>query len=290
MLIKIEEVLARERPHLALVYGDTNSTLAGALAAAKLNIPVAHVEAGMRSFNRQMPEEINRVAADNVSVLHFCSTRTAVKNLQNEGIREGIFLPGDVMYDAAVQSIAAAENYSTVLRDIKVQPKGYFLATVHRQSNTDDPGNLKSILDAFARMDKPVVFPVHPRTRKALHAAGAMRPGSTGRYRNILFTDPVGYLDMLVLEKNAGMILTDSGGVQKEAYFFGVPCVTLRDETEWIETIQAGGNELAGADTARILRAAGRAHPPVRDRGIFGNGNAGRNICRIIAARRGEYT
>jgi UDP-N-acetylglucosamine 2-epimerase len=236
-----------------LVYGDTNSTLAAALAAAKLHVPVAHVEAGLRSFNRRMPEEINRVVADQLSSLLFCPTETAVKNLAQEGITQGVHLVGDVMYDALCYHLQGAEQRSQILERLKVHPKDYLLATVHRAENTDQPENLTNIVRAFielARSGQTVVFPVHPRTRKQLD------PLAGHRHANLLMIAPVSYLAMLVLEKHAKVILTDSGGVQKEAYWLHVPCITLRDETEWVETLADGRNQLAGADTERIYTAA----------------------------------
>jgi UDP-N-acetylglucosamine 2-epimerase (non-hydrolysing) len=279
MLIKIEEVLLKEKLDLVLVYGDTNSTLAGALAAAKLNIPVAHIEAGMRSFNPEMPEEINRVLTDHVSTLHFCSTQTAVDNLRKEGINNGVHLVGDVMYDVALKSIATAEKKSKILNSYKLRAKSYYLATVHRQSNTDNTDNLKNILDAFAALDKPVIFPVHPRTRKAINSLYAKRYTLNA---NIILTEPVSYLDMLMLENNAAKILTDSGGVQKEAYFFKTPCITLRDETEWIETIKAGWNTLTGTDKKKVIVAAKQPVLKGRYDSLYGNGHATDKICRII--------
>lgn len=279
MLIKIEEVLQKEKPDLVLVYGDTNSTLAGALAAAKLNIHVAHIEAGMRSFNRDMPEEVNRVLTDHISNLLFCSTQTAVDNLRNEGITENVFLVGDVMYEAAIKNITIAEQKSDILATYDLRPKSYYLATVHRPSNTDNLQNLSSILETFSCLDLPVVFPLHPRTKKVMKQLSNI---AIEQYNNILFIEPVGYLDMLNLEKNAKKILTDSGGVQKEAYFFEVPCITLREETEWIETVKSGWNVLVGSDKERIANAIKKDMPKVHIDTFFGNGKASEKICRII--------
>jgi UDP-N-acetylglucosamine 2-epimerase len=252
MLKRIEEVLLKERPEYVVVYGDTNSTMAGALAAAKLHIPVAHVEAGLRSFNKRMPEEINRVMTDHLSTLLFCPTETAVTNLTQEGITQGVHLVGDVMYDALRSNLLIAERRSTILEKLGLRSKGYLLATVHRAENTDQSENLKNIVDAFIELagsGQTVVFPAHPRTRKQLDAFAG-----NGCAR-LLMIDPVSYLDMLVLEKNAKAMLTDSGGVQKEVYWLGVPCVTLRDETEWVETLADARNRLAGADAKRIYAA-----------------------------------
>jgi len=252
MLKRIEEALVKERPDYVVVYGDTNSTLAGALAAAKLHIPVAHVEAGLRSFNRRMPEEINRVMTDHLSTLLCCPTETAVTNLAQEGITKGVHLVGDAMYDALHDNLLIAQRRSTILEKLALRSKGYLLATVHRADNTDQPENLNNIVSAFmklARAGQTVVFPAHPRTRKRLDTfAGNGHP-------NLLMIDPVSYLDMLALEKNTKVILTDSGGVQKEAYWLHVPCITLRDETEWVETLEDGRNQLAGAGTERIYAA-----------------------------------
>lgn len=241
MLEAIEKVLMEEKPDWVLVYGDTNSTLAGALAAVKLHIPVAHVEAGLRSFNRRMPEEINRVLTDHASDLLFAPTKTAVENLRHEGIPEGqIKLVGDVMYDAALFYGKMAEQKSRILDKLRLKPKEYILATVHRAENTDDPERLWAIFDALCEIacEIKVILPLHPRTRQALIKTGMYDKAT----KNICLTEPVGYLDMIMLEKNARLIATDSGGVQKEAFFFRVPCVTLREETEWIELVEMGWN------------------------------------------------
>jgi UDP-N-acetylglucosamine 2-epimerase len=254
-----------------IVYGDTNSTLAGALAAAKLGVKLAHVEAGLRSYNRSMPEEHNRVLTDHCSDLLLCPTTTARDNLRREGISKGVEIVGDPMFDAVLQFATVARERSTVLEDWGLQPKGYVLATVHRPYNTDNPETLQSIMDTMSRIGEPVVFPVHPRTRQRLVANGASN--------RVKLVDPVGYLDMLALEQNARLIMTDSGGIQKEAYFFEVPCVTLRPETEWVETISSGWNVLAGCDPERILANVSRQdwpsnHPPK----VFGDGDAAMKI------------
>ena len=252
MLMAIEEEIQVQRPDWVLVYGDTNSTLAGALAAVKLHVPVAHVEAGLRSFNREMPEEHNRVLTDHCADLLLCPTDTAVANLAREGIVKGVHLVGDPMHDAVLQFSEIARQRSTILRDLGLTPRRYLLATVHRPYNTDSETNLRSILAALGEISEPVVFPVHPRTRQRIKDFGIEVRSTTD---NLMLIDPVGYLDMLMLELNARVILTDSGGIQKEAFWLGVPCVTLRDETEWVETVQAGWNVLAGADTNRIVKA-----------------------------------
>ncbi len=276
MLEQIEEVLVDERPDWALVYGDTNSTLAGALAAAKLGIRLGHVEAGLRCGDRRMPEEVNRIVADHCSDLLFCPTAAAVANLNREGIAAGVHDVGDVMYDSLLQHLPIAEESSDILERLGVSPGGYYLATVHRAANTDDPSRLGAILDGLRRLDLPVLFPVHPRTQKAAAEASL----ATGD--RLMTVDPVGYGDMLVLEKNARCVLTDSGGVQKEAYLVAVPCVTLREETEWPETLQGGWNVLAGADSERIVKAATRPAPEDRPAPCFGDGRAAEHIVRAI--------
>jgi UDP-GlcNAc3NAcA epimerase len=284
MLVRLEKALVTERPDWVLVYGDTNSTLAGALAAAKCSIPLAHVEAGLRSFNRRMPEEHNRVLTDHCSDLLLCPTQTAVDNLTREGITGGVHLVGDTMYDAVLQFAQLAQQRTTILADLDLEPKSYLLATIHRSYNTDVPENLRSILSALQEIGEPIVFPVHPRTRQkiaALDGLGSLLR-SNGHLRLI---DPVGYLEMLVMEQNARLILTDSGGMQKEAYFFGVPCVTLRPETEWVETVEAGWNVIAGADKEKIVRYACTRRHPEADRPMpFGNGRAAYQISSLLVS------
>ena len=248
MLAAIEEVLMKEIPDWVIVYGDTNSTLAGALAAKKLHLKVAHVEAGLRSFNRQMPEEINRVLTDHISDLLFCPTQTAVQNLEDEGIKQGVHLVGDLMQEGLLWALQKTRSTSTIIDQLSIQPKKYLLVTVHRAENTDDPIRLKHILEAFNSINDQLVWPIHPRTRKKLDEIN-WQPLS-----HIKLIEPLGYVDMVILEKNARMILTDSGGIQKEACWLGVPCVTLRDETEWVETVKSGWNVLTGANTHDILK------------------------------------
>lgn len=269
MLEKIEEILIQEKPDVVLVFGDTNSTLAGALAASKLHIKTAHVEAGLRSFDRRMPEEVNRVLVDHCSDLLLCPTETAVVNLRNEGITEKVYLTGDVMVDAQRDCAAIAEKRSHILGDLGLKSKGYYLATVHRPANTDDKKKFKEIVDALAGIGD-VVFPCHPRAEKYLRQFGLW----DFLTRNVQVIKPVGYLDMLMLEKNASKILTDSGGVQKEAYLLKVPCITLRDETEWVETVEDGWNVLAGADGEKITRLAREFQPGNEQRNVFGPGDA----------------
>lgn len=281
MLKKIEDVLAKENPDLVLVYGDTNSTLAGALAAVKLHIKVAHVEAGLRSFDKKMPEEVNRVLTDHVSDYLFAPTETAVKNLYNEGIKEGVYLTGDVMYDAMLYNIKIAERKSKILDELGLKPKEYLLATVHRAENTDNKKNLENIVEAFIESEELIVFPAHPRTVKFLKSYGVYE--RLKKAENVLLIKPVGYLDMLVLEKNAKKILTDSGGVQKEAYFLKVPCITLRKRTEWVETVSDGWNVLVGADKEKILAAIKKFEPREKAYAYrFGEGNAHEKIINIL--------
>jgi UDP-GlcNAc3NAcA epimerase len=275
MLARIEEILLDEKPDWVLVYGDTNSTLAGALAAAKLHIPVAHVEAGLRSFNKRMPEEINRLLTDHLSQTLFVPTSNAIDNLRNEGITRGVLCTGDVMLDAFLLYRKKAAERSQILEKIGLLQKGFYLATIHRQENTDDHQRLSAIFDALRNIGtvgKPVVLPLHPRTRKKLRQFKLPSVSDAG----LQIIEPVGYLDMIQLESAAELIFTDSGGVQKEAYFAGAPCVTLRSETEWVETIQAGVNFLADADANAIIEAHAKARQ-VRvnlKNGLYGDGHA----------------
>ena len=285
MLMRLEQVIQEERPDCVLVYGDTNSTLAGALAAVKLQVPVAHVEAGLRSFNRSMPEEHNRILTDHCADLLFCPTQTAVNLLTKEGITHGVHLVGDTMYDAVLQFVELARQQSTVLATLDLEPKHYLLATVHRPYNTDEPENLQRILQAFLTLDEPIIFPVHPRTRKKIGELGLGIPSFTSarQLNNLHLIEPVGYLDMLVLEQNARLILTDSGGIQKEAFFFAVPCVTLRPETEWVETVETGWNVLVDAVPAKIVNAVlNQCWPTGTPPTVFGDGQASERIVEIL--------
>ncbi len=290
MLERIEAVLKKETPDLVLVYGDTNSTLAGALVAKKLHLLTAHVEAGLRSYNMNMPEEINRVVVDRISDILFCPSKTAVRNLYLEGITNStsnefpkVFLVGDVMYDAILFYLDVAKRRSDILQRLTITPKNYYLATIHRAENTDNAERLKSILknlDYIAENKAPVVFPIHPRTKVILKML-KFKP----RSKSFRIIKPVSYLNMLALERNAKTILTDSGGVQKEAYFLGVPCVTLRNETEWVETVDSGINILAGSDGHKILKALNRISKlNIKRSKAYGHGNASTKIIQIINA------
>jgi len=282
MLEEIERVLLETVPDWVLVYGDTNSTLAGSLAASKLHIRVAHVEAGLRSFNRRMPEETNRVLTDHLADLLFAPTDAAVRNLNNEGITKGVVRSGDVMFDASLFYGQRAEEKSTILEKLGLKPKGFVLATVHRAENTDDISRLTAIFDAFAQVsdEVAVVVPLHPRTRAVLKSKGKQ-----SWEEKIRIIDPVGYLDMLRLEKNAALIATDSGGVQKEAYFYRVPCVTLRDETEWVELVNEGWNHLAPPTSSKSVLEVLRASIGTRgsDADLYGDGHSAEYIAAAIA-------
>lgn len=255
MLIGIEEVLLKERPDWVLVYGDTNSTLAGALAASKLHIKIAHVEAGLRSFNRRMPEEINRVVTDHVSIILFAPTPTAVENLKKEGIIKGVHLVPDVMEEALFASLPVAEEKSQILNKLDLVSKKYALSTIHRAENTDDVNRLREILSALAKISEemPIVLPMHPRTKKKIEKEGLQ--SQIINNKSLIIIEPVSYLDIIKLEANASVILTDSGGMQKEAMWLKIPCITMRDETEWLETVDGGWNKTVGADFTRVLDA-----------------------------------
>jgi UDP-N-acetylglucosamine 2-epimerase (non-hydrolysing) len=277
MLKRTEEVLIKEAPDIVLVFGDTNSTLAGALAASKLHIKIGHIEAGLRSYDRRMPEETNRVLTDHCSDLLFCPTETAVKILTKEGIENGVYLTGDVMVDVLQENIKIAEQKSMILDQLSLKAKEYYLATIHRPENTDAFKKLKSIVDAFSVIGN-IVFPCHPRTEKLLKQFGLWDMLN----KKVRVIKPVGYLDMLMLEKKAKKILTDSGGVQKEAYIFKVPCVTLRDTTEWIETVEDGWNVLVGANKEKIVKMANDFEHKGEQRDVFGCGDASEKITKVI--------
>jgi UDP-N-acetylglucosamine 2-epimerase len=278
MLEAIEGCLQATRPDAVVVFGDTNTTLAAALAAAKLQIPVAHVEAGLRSWNRTMPEEINRVLVDHCSAWLFCPTERAVANLAAEGITRGVSMVGDVMFDAVRRFGARAREQSTTLARHGLRPGEYFVLTLHRAYNTDRPETLRDVLAAAGALSLPVLFPVHPRTRPLLTTNGALPP-------NIIPCDPLGYLDMLCALGQCRCVLTDSGGLQKEAYFLGVPCVTLRPETEWVETVEAGWNVLAGTEPDGIAGAVSRVlaanRKPIK---CYGDGHSAEEITALLLA------
>lgn len=280
IMIGVEQYLQQQNPDVVLVYGDTNSTLAGAIAASKLNIKIAHVEAGLRSFNRTMPEEINRIVADKVADILFCPTATAVKNLSDEGITSGVFNIGDVMYDAALKFAPLAEQKSQILDQLKIQPKNYLLLTLHRAENTDSFDNLSNIVSAMVQSKKRIVFPAHPRTVKLLKQYRLYE--KVDRAKNVTLIEPVSFIDMIVLEKHAEKILTDSGGVQKEAYFYQVPCITLRNETEWVETLVDGWNCLVGADVKKIIAAINDFSPTGDQKGHYGDGKASEKLVGVL--------
>lgn len=267
MLAAIEPLVVSEKPDCLVVYGDTNSTLAGALAAAKLHVPIAHVEAGLRSFNRRMPEEINRVLTDHVSTLHFCPTKKAVENLAAEGIRSGVHHVGDVMYDATIFAVKRAAGRSTIISEMSLSKCKYAVATVHRAENTDDAAQLKDIISYLVgrARHQQVVLPLHPRTKQAIERTGVTFQGLT-------VIGPVGYLDMAMLLNGASAVYTDSGGLQKEAYFHRVPCTTLRDETEWVETVSHGWNRLW----------KGAEHTARSDIDEYGDGDASQKIAELL--------
>jgi UDP-N-acetylglucosamine 2-epimerase len=279
MLTGLEPVLSAEAPDLVLVYGDTNSTLAGALVAAKLRLRLGHVESGLRSFDRAMPEEVNRVVADVLSDLRFCPSDTAVRNLAAEGITEGVHLVGDVMVDVA-RTFGPAARHSGALERLGLEPGGYALVTVHRQSNTAAEA-MPALVEVLEAIGQPAVFPIHPRTRAALERAGLLGRAQAAA----TLTPPLGYLEFTALLASAAVCLTDSGGVQKEAYLHSVPCVTLRDTSEWVETIELGWNRLAGGLDASAVTAAlaalvrPDAHPP-----LYGDGDASARIAEVVAA------
>jgi UDP-N-acetylglucosamine 2-epimerase len=277
MMLALEPLVMSEAPDVMLVYGDTNSTLAGALVAAKLGVRLAHVEAGLRSFNRRMPEETNRVLTDRCADLLFCPTQTAALNLRAEGITRGVHTTGDVMADTLLRYLPRAKKSSRASARLGLEAASYVLVTLHRPSNVDDLRRLASLLGALSRLEDRAVFPVHPRTRVSLGELG-YSPAP-----NISLIDPVGYLDMLALEAGARRIVTDSGGVQKEAYILGVPCVTCRTETEWTETLDTGWNVLAGSEPEGVLEAVLRPPPTGERPELFGDGHAAERIVELLS-------
>lgn len=275
MLTAVEAALLRERPAMVLVYGDTNSTLAGALAAAKLGVQVGHIEAGERSYDRRMPEEINRVVADSVADHHYCVSRAAVAQLAAEGITRSVHQVGDVMLDVLLRTLPRAEA-SDILARLELRPGGYALATIHRAGNTDDPARLAQIAAILNGAPEPVVFPAHPRTRAALERLGARLA------EHVRLIEPVGYLDMLALERGARLIATDSGGVQREAYCLRVPCLVMRETTEWMEAVETGWTRLVDVSPEAALAAWRAFEPPAAHPPVFGDGTAGARIVALL--------
>ena len=278
MLTAIEEVLMKDRPDMVLVYGDTNSTLAGSLAATKLNIPIAHVEAGLRSYRRGMPEEINRVLTDHISSVLFCPSHVSVGNLSKEGLTANVHVVGDTMTEVLLD--IQDRLGEGILTELGVERGHYILCTIHRQENADDRGNMMQIISAILSTDEMFVIPLHPRTRKNLSRWGML--ADLERAENVILTEPKNFMAFTSLERNADKIMTDSGGVQKEAYFFAVPCVTVRDETEWVETLEDGWNVLVGADRERIVEAIGRTRPSVQRNTSYGDEMVSKRIVSIV--------
>ncbi|MDP3115416.1 MAG: UDP-N-acetylglucosamine 2-epimerase (non-hydrolyzing) [Candidatus Cloacimonadaceae bacterium] len=276
IILKLEKVLQDEKPSLVVVYGDTNSTLAASVIAAKMLIPVAHIEAGLRNFDMSIQEEINRVVTDKLSTYLFAPTKTAVKNLTSEGIVSNVFHTGDVMYDALLYGLQCAQSCSDILIRLNLVSRGYCLATIHRAENTDNYDNLRNIIAALGQFDERVVFPIHPRTKKVIDSNNLDIPD------NILLMPAVGYFEFILLESNARMIVTDSGGVQREAYCLKVPCITIFPTTSWVETVEDGWNKLAQASTASILDTYNSTYDLSRHNSHFGNGNAALEIVNII--------
>ncbi|AKB17632.1 MULTISPECIES: non-hydrolyzing UDP-N-acetylglucosamine 2-epimerase [unclassified Methanosarcina] len=279
MLKKIEGVLIEEKPDLVLTYGDTNSTIAGALAASKLHIKSSHVESGLRSYDKMMPEEINRVLTDHCSDILFCPTEKAVINLKREGITDNVYLTGDVMADSVLYYREIAENKSNILNELGLEDKNYLLTTIHRPGNTDHEEKLKSIVEAFSEIDDTIVFPVHPRTEKYLREYGLFDRLDSF----VKLTKPLGFFNFIKLLNHAKIILTDSGGIQKEAYILKVPCITLRENTEWGETVEDGWNILVGSSKEKITQCVNEFNPSVKShKNRFGNGDASKKISSII--------
>ncbi|MFC1687632.1 non-hydrolyzing UDP-N-acetylglucosamine 2-epimerase [Patescibacteria group bacterium] len=279
MLEKLDPLIQKLAPDIVTVYGDTNSTLAGALTAAKLNIPLAHVESGLRSFNNIMPEETNRIVADRLSNILFCPTELAVENLKKEGVTQGVHLVGDIMKDVLLQSIDIAKEKSLILKKYSLTPQEYFLCTIHRAENTNNPERLNNFFEALFSLDKTVVLPLHPRTKKLMPKELARQ---VKKYPHILIIDPISYLDMVQLERNAKTILTDSGGMQKEAYILKVPCITLRTETEWKETLVGNWNQVGGVKPDSIFKALNTSPDTHQYQELYGDGKAAEKITRIL--------
>ncbi|MCD1294909.1 UDP-N-acetylglucosamine 2-epimerase (non-hydrolyzing) [Methanocella sp. CWC-04] len=280
MLAGIETILIKEKPDIVLVYGDTNSTIAGALAASKLQIKIVHVEAGLRSFDRTMPEEINRVVTDHLSDILFCPTKTSEQNLLNEGIINGVHYIGDVMVDALAYNLSLANEKSKIISKLNIENGKYLVVTIHRPNNTDEKSNLVSIIESLIEANKKVIFPVHPRTKKYLINYGLFE--HIQKQKNIELIEPLGYLDMLQLMANSDKIITDSGGIQKEAYMLKIPCITIRDKTEWIETLDDNWNILTGSNKNRIIEAIKDIKRPKSNKNIFGDVGVSKKIRNLI--------
>jgi len=281
MMIGIEDIALKEKPDFILIYGDTNSTIAGAIVGAKLHIPVVHVEAGLRSYDREMPEEINRIVSDAVSTILFCPTQIAVNNLKREGIIKGVYNVGDIMFETYLYYKDKAQKTSTILNKLNLKPKEFILCTIHRASNTDNIENLKNIFIGLTNSEEKIILPLHPRTTKKINQNESLK-----KYigQNIRIINPIGYLDMVCLEANAKKIVTDSGGVQKEAYFNKIPCITLRENTEWIETIEEGVNKLVGVNPKKIKEAINNFHPKEQNysKNLYGDGKTSAKIIKIL--------
>lgn len=280
MLIALEELMLKEAPDYVVVFGDTNSTIAAALAAAKLQLPIGHIEAGLRSFNRNMPEEINRIATDVISAQLFCPTDNAVELLKKEGIVNEVYQVGDIMYDAMLHFLPMSEKKSDILSQEKLKPDEFYLFTMHRPENTDHPERIKSIFKGLEACGKPIVYPVHPRMRSVLERPEIQK--YVKKLTNLKMIDPVGYLDMIQLEKHAKKIITDSGGMQKEAFFVKTPCITIRDESEWVETVDLGWNIIVGADTEKIVDAIMNFNPIHEVKNPYGEGDSAMIISKSI--------
>ena len=276
MLILLEEIFLNQKPQVVITFGDTNSTLAGALAATKLNIPIAHVEAGLRSFNHKMPEETNRILTDHISNYLFAPTITAMENLKKENLIDKSFLTGDIMFDSLLEYEIIANEKSKILKKLKLKRREYQLLTLHRPYNVDSKKKLQDIFSALEKTNIFIVFPAHPRTRKMFVSKNIKIP------ENILIINPVGYLDFIILQKNSDKIITDSGGIQKEAYLNGIPCITIRSETEWTETVKAGWNVLVGDKKGQLIKNCLFFKPPVFKPEVFGDGNSAKKIISIL--------
>ena len=281
MMMGIEDIVLKEWPDFILVYGDTNSTIAGAIVGTKLHIPVAHIEAGLRSYDREMPEEINRIVSDAISTILFCPTQIAVNNLKREGIIKGVYNVGDIMFETYLYYKDKAQKTSTILNKLNLKLKEFILCTIHRASNTDNTENLKNIFIGLTNSEEKIILPLHPRTKKKINQNESLK-----KYigQNIMIINPIGYFDMIHLEANAKKIVTDSGGVQKEAYFNKIPCITLRENTEWIETIEEGANKLVGVNPKKIKEAINNFHPKEQNysKSLYGDGRTSEKIIKIL--------